>query len=139
MSTEIDPRLLIPSEKKPVEQKPTWSKKERRILNLFAVLGLVNMLVYAITQSSFVMQNIYYVYGIVTFVDVLAFLIGLVGWNAFVDKKFHPAMPARFKTYLLVTGLWLISIPVVILAYYQPIIAVNLQDVVNYLWGASLI
>ncbi len=137
MSTEIDPKLLVSSEK--TEKKGIWSKKERRILNLFAVLGLVNMLAYFLTQSSYVMQNIYWVYGIVTFIDGISFIAGFATWEDHKGKKSHPVMPARYKNYLIATGLWLISIPVVVISYFIPVISISLMDVANVLWGTSLV
>src|SRR6266436_4080357 len=71
--------------------KAVWSKKERRMLHLFAVLGLINFFAYFLTQSSYVMQNIYWVYGFLTFADGLAFFAGL----AIVDSRVHkkPSLP----------------------------------------------
>jgi len=125
-------------ETKPTERAPTWSKKERRILNLFAVLGLVNILAYILTQSSYVIQNIYYVYGIVTVIDIISLGAGLAVWYDLKERKFHPVMPARYRNFLIATGLWLISIPVVILSYYYPVISINLQEIANYIWWTSI-
>jgi uncharacterized membrane-anchored protein len=122
----------------PEEEPETWSKNERRILHLFAVLGMVNLLIYLVTQNSYIMQNIYWVYGIITGIDAICFLGTLALWE---DSKrhYHPNMTPRFRNGLIAMGLWLMSIPVVILSYFLPSISVSWMDVLNYIWGASLV
>jgi hypothetical protein len=115
-----------------------WSKKERRILNILAVLGLINILVYFITQSSFVMQNIYWVYGIITAIDGVSFAAGITIWDDNKAHHYHPTMTPRFRNGLMALGLWLISIPIVIVNYYQPLISISLLDVANFVWNVSV-
>jgi len=69
--------------------------------------------------------------------DVIAFFAGL----AIVDSRVHKksSLPGRVKTFIAITGLWLISVPVVVIQYYYPVISINLVDVANLLWGTSLV
>jgi len=121
-----------------VKKEPTWSKKERRILNLLAVLGLVNLLAYFITQNSFIMQNIYWVYGIITTLDGISFLALVAVYDDNKKRHFKLAMTPCFKGGLVAMGLWLISIPVVVISYYLPVIPFTLMDVANVAWGISI-
>lgn len=140
MSTEI-----IEKEKK--ENEPIWTRKQRAILDLFAVLGLVNLVVYFIVQNSFVMQNIYWAYSIFTAVDFIGFVLTI--WaseerervsNSHLSPDYNKRtkpLPTRLKTAMVVTGLWLISIPVVIVSYYLPIVPWG--DILTFFWNLSLI
>jgi hypothetical protein len=48
-------------------------------------------------------------------------------------------MSKRYRNFLLATGLWLVTIPMVVAAYFLPALAISLQDVANYAWSTSLV
>jgi hypothetical protein len=126
------------TKEKEEEEPATWSKNERRILHLLAVLGMINLLIYFVTQNSYIVQNIYWVYGIITAIDGICFLGTLALWEDSKGRHYHPKMTPRFRNGLIAMGFWLISIPAVIISYYTPVISVSLFDIANFLWMVSL-
>src|SRR2546427_10752104 len=87
---EIASRMSESKQTEPTENTPTLSKRDKFVLNLFAVLGLINLFAYLVTQNSYVAQNIYWVYGIITFIDGLSFFFGCVIVDDYRRQKSHP-------------------------------------------------
>jgi hypothetical protein len=83
-------------------------------------------------------QNIYWVYGIITVIDGISFAIMYALYDDNKKKHFALVMTPRFRNGLIAMGLWLVSIPVVVISYYLPVIAISLLDIANLFWMISL-
>ncbi len=121
------------------KSEASWTRKQRIVLDIIAVLGLVNMLVYIILQSSFVQQNFIAVYAITMVID----LIGLIAMGTVKDdwgkSHFHERLPKRFRNAFILMGSYVATIPVVLFLYFNPVIAIPVIAIAWYAWGTSLV